>query len=260
MHVSTGEEYSGSDTDSTQGLRPWHRRERNPERPHSNSHGDWPFLRPPERVPEVPVVSREHLPQLEKIQEVLPSSPDEGHFRCGVSRLITPNLWNFLRVLHTLAATQEVPRHTRLHSRGSTRVPPTSRGAPCRLLAREEGSFPCLVGKEFLAFPSHLTRRRSPQERREELQGRATIPRSPRCLSPFQGNLFSLHCLDFQAEDRLTPWWHVEQPCGKASWESLVGKPRGKAPDPLILANGSVTLLLQLGRKAHVHAPTRDED
>ena len=33
-------------------------------------------------------------------------------------------------VLHTLAATQEVPRHTRLHSRGSTRVPPTSRGAP----------------------------------------------------------------------------------------------------------------------------------
>ena len=45
-------------------------------------------------------------------------------------RLITPNLWNFQRVLHTLAATQEVPRHTRLHSRGSTRVPPTSRGAP----------------------------------------------------------------------------------------------------------------------------------
>ena len=130
MHVSTGEEYSGSDTESTQGLRPWCRRERNPERPHSNSHGDWHFLRPPERVPEVPVVSREHLPQLEKIQEVLPSSPDEAHFRCGVSRLITPNLWNFLRVLHTLAATQEVPQHTRLHSRGSTRVPPTSRGAP----------------------------------------------------------------------------------------------------------------------------------
>ena len=33
------------------------------------------------------------------------------------------------RVLHTLAATQEVPRHFRLHWRGSTRVPPTSRGA-----------------------------------------------------------------------------------------------------------------------------------
>ena len=86
------------------------------------------------------------------------------------------------------------------------------------------------------------------------------FPESPRCLSPFQGNLFSLHFLDFQAEDRLTPRWHVGQPCEKASWESLVGKPRGKATVPLIHAKGSVTLLLQLGRKAHVHAPTRDED
>ena len=78
IHVSTGEECSDS---GTQVLRPRHRRERNPERPPSNSHGDWPFLRPPERVPEVPVVSREHLPQLEKIQEVLPSRRDEAHFR-----------------------------------------------------------------------------------------------------------------------------------------------------------------------------------
>ena len=80
IHVSTGEESSVSGTDSTQGLRPQHQRERNPERPSSNSHGDWPFLRPPERVPEVPVVSREHLPHLEKIQEVLPSRRDEAHF------------------------------------------------------------------------------------------------------------------------------------------------------------------------------------
>ena len=68
-------------------------------------------------VPEVPIVSGEHLPQLEKIQEGLPCRRDEAHFRYGVSRLITPNLWNFQRVLHTLAATQEVPRNTRLHSR-----------------------------------------------------------------------------------------------------------------------------------------------
>ena len=129
-----------------------------------------------------------------------------------------------------------------------------------RLIAREEGSFPCVVGKEFPAFPSHLKRRRSPQERREELQDRSTFPESPRCLSPLQGNLFSQHCLDFKAEDRLTKWWHVGQPCGKASWESLLGKPRGKAPDPLVHVKGSVTLLLHLGRKAHVHAPTRDED
>ena len=77
------------------------------------------------------------------------------------------------------------------------------------------------------------------------------IPESPRCLSPFQGNLLSLHCLDFQAEDRLTPRWHVGQPCGKASRESHRS---------LIHAKGSMTLLLQLGRTAPVHAPTRDED
>ena len=78
------------------------------------------------------------------------------------------------------------------------------------------------------------------------------FPESPRCLSPFQGNLFSWHCLHFQAEDRLTNRCHVGQPCGKASLESLVGKPPGKATDPLILEKGSVTLLLQLWRKAHV--------
>ena len=52
------------------------------------------------------------------------------------------------------------------------------------------------------------------------------FPVSPRCLSPFQGKLYSLHCLHFQAEDRHTPRWHVGQPCGKASWESLEGKPQ----------------------------------
>ena len=56
-------------------------------------------------------------------------------------------------------------------------------------------------------------------------------------------------------------WESLEgKPRGKASWESLKGKTRGKATDPLIHEEGSVTMLLQLGRKAHVHAPTRDED
>ena len=61
---------------------------------------------------------------------------------------------------------------------------------------------------------------------------------------------------------RVAALWEslVGKPRGKASWESLVGKPRGKATDPLIHAKGSVTLLLKLERKAHVQAPTRDED
>ena len=106
IHVSTGEESSGSGTDSTQGLRPRHRQEWNPKRPPSTSLGEWPFLRPPELIPEVPVVCQEEAISTGK-------------------------------------------------ERNSRVVPP--------------------------------------------------FPESPRCLSPFQGNLFSLHCLDFQAEDRLTP-------------------------------------------------------
>ena len=49
---------------------------------------------------------------------------------------------------------------------------------------------------------------------------------STRCLSPFQRNLFSLHGLDFHGEDRLPTRWHVGQPCGIASGESLEGMPQ----------------------------------
>ena len=127
------------------------------------------------------------------------------------------------------------------------------------MLFRSE-SFPCVVGKEFPAFPSHLKRRRSPQERREELQGHATIPRVPQISQSIPGKPF------FPALPRLSSRGstHTTVARGTALWESLVGKPRektrGKATDPLIHVKGSVTLLEQLGRKAHVHAPTRDED
>ena len=120
----------------------------------------------------------------------------------------------------------DIPVSTREEARESRPHPQEPR---FRLLAREERSFPSVVGKEFRAFPSHLKRRSSPQERREEFQCHATIPRVPQMSQSIPGKPVSLHCLDFQAEDRLTPRWHVGQPCGKASWESLVGKPRGKA-------------------------------
>ncbi|KAI4577981.1 hypothetical protein MJG53_010836 [Ovis ammon polii x Ovis aries] len=160
IHVSTGEESSGSDPEFTQGLRPRHQRERNSERPPRNSHGDWPFLRPPERVPEGPVGK---------------------------------------------------------NSRRSRRI---SRGGALH--------------------------------RKGERNSRVVPPfqESPRCVSPFQRNRFSLHCLDVQAEDRLPPRVHVGQPCRKASWQSLVGKTRGKTIDPLIHAADCVTLLLPLWRKA----------
>ena len=120
-----------------------------------------------------------------------------------------------------------------------------------RLLAREEGSFPCVFRKELPTILLHLKRRHSPQERREELQGRATIPRVPQMSQFIAGKPV------FPALPRLSSRGstHTTVTRGKALWESLVGKPRGKATDPLIHAKGSVTLLLQLGRKAHVHAP-----
>ena len=57
---------------------------------------------------------------------------------------------------------------------------------------------------------------------------------------------------------------HTTVARGTALWESLVGKHYGKArrkdADPMINSKGSVTPLLEHGRKANVQAPTRDED
>ena len=151
----------------------------------------------------------------------------------------------------------DIPVSTREQARESRPHPEEPR---FRLLAREEGSFPCVVGKEFPAFPLILKRRRSPLEGERNSRVLPPFPESRRCLSPFQGKLFSLDYRDFQAEDRLTTRWHVGHPWGKVSCESLVREPQGKGKDHLIHATGSVTLLLELGRKANVHAPTRDVD
>ena len=71
----------------------------------------------------------------------------------------------------------------------------------------------------------HLKRRRSPQERREELQGRATIPRVPQMSQSIPGKPF------FRALPRLSSRGstHTRVARGTALWDGLVGKPRGKA-------------------------------
>ena len=82
-----------------------------------------------------------------------------------------------------------------------------------------------MFGKEFPAFPSHLKRRRSPQERREELQGRVTIPRVPQMTQSIPGKPV------FPALPRISSpgSTHTTVARGTALLESLVGKPRGKA-------------------------------
>ena len=80
-------------------------------------------------------------------------------------------------------------------------------------------------GKEFPVFPSLLKRRRSPQERREELQSRATIPRVPQKSQSIPGKpVFpALPLLSSRGST------HTTVVRGTALWESLVGNLRWKA-------------------------------
>ena len=116
----------------------------------------------------------------------------------------------------------DIPVSTREETRESRPHPEE----PCfRLLARQEGSFPCVFGKEFPAIPSHIKRGRSPQERREELKGRVTIPRVPQMSQSIPGKpVFpALPGLSSRGSTQTT----VAR--GTALWEILMGKPRGKA-------------------------------
>ena len=144
------------------------------------------------------------------------ASRGKSHLNSGTSKgSFTPLL--------QLKKFPDIPVSTRVEARESRPHPEEPR---LRLLAREEGSFPWMLGKEFPTFRSHLKMRHSPQVRQEELQGRATISRVRQMSQSIPGKPVSLHCLEFQAEVRLTPRWHVGQPCGKASWASLEGKPQ----------------------------------
>ena len=151
----------------------------------------------------------------------------------------------------------DIPVSTREEARESR---PHSEEPRFRLLAREEGSFPCVVGKEIPAFPSHLKSGRSPQERGEALQCRATIPRVPQISQSIPGKPV------FPALPRLSSRGstHTTVVRGSALWESLVGKPPGKASmeshgslDP---REGKRDTAATARVKAHVDAPTRVED
>ena len=148
-----------------------------------------------------------------------PISPEasrgKSHLTFGTSKGSFPPLLQLKKFPDTPVSTREEARESRPHPE-EPRV---------RLLAREEGSFPCVVGKVFPAFPSHPKRRRSPQERREELQGRATIARVPLMSQSIPGKSV------FPALPRLSSRGstHTKVARGTVLWESLVGKLRGKA-------------------------------
>ena len=95
---------------------------------------------------------------------------------------------------------------------GGTLVLPISRGGILPLSARDR----------IPSVPSHRKRRRSPQERREEFRGRATIPRVPQMSQYISGKPV------FPALPRLSSCGssHTTVARGTALWESLEGKPQ----------------------------------
>ena len=116
----------------------------------------------------------------------------------------------------------DIPVSTREEARESC---PHPEEPHFRLLALEDGSITCVVGKEFPVFLSHIKRRHSPQERREELQGRATIPRVTQMSHSIPGKPV------FPALPRNSSLGSTQTTvaCGTALWEGLLGKPGGKA-------------------------------
>ena len=143
------------------------------------------------------------------------------HLTSGTSKMSFTPFLQLNKFPDILASTREEARESRPH-------PEEPR---FRLIAREEGSFPCVVGKEFPAFPSHLKRRRSPQERQEELQGRASIPRVPQMPQSIPGKSvfpalprLSSRGSTHNTVARGTALW--ESLRGKAFWESLEGMPQ----------------------------------
>ena len=115
----------------------------------------------------------------------------------------------------------DIPVSTRGEARESRPQPEEPRFP---LLVREVGSFPCVVGKEFPAFPSDL--RGGAIHKKGERNSRVVppFPESPRCLSPFQGNLFSLLASTFKPRIDSHRDGRLDSPVG-----NLVGKPRVKA-------------------------------
>ena len=145
--------------------------------------------------------------------------------------LITPNLRNFQRVLHTLTATQEVPRHTRLHSRGSTSVTPTSRG-PTFPPHSSRGGILSLRGRERIPGVPVISQeealsiemaRGTPGSCHHSQRTRDVSVHSRETCFPCTASTFKP-----RIDSHIGGTWDspVVKPRGKALWESLEGMPQ----------------------------------
>ena len=176
---------------------------------------------------------------------------------------------NFQRVLHTLAATQEVPRYTRLHSRGSTRVPTTSRGAPFPPPSSRGGILSLRARAKIPGVPVA-----SQEEALSSGKARGTPGSCHHSQSPPDVSVHSREpcfpCTVLTFKQRIDSHhggtWDspVGKPRGIASWESLVGKPPEKASmeshrslDPREGKCQTAATAMEESARAY---PSRDED
>ena len=134
----------------------------------------------------------------------------------------SPNLWNFQRVLHTLAATQEVPRHTRLHSRGSTSVPPTSREAPFPPASSRGGILSLRARERIPGVPVPSQEEALSTRKARGNPGSCHHSQSPADVSVHSRETFfpTLRRLSGRGST------HTTVARGTALWESLEGKPQ----------------------------------
>ena len=142
-------------------------------------------------------------------------------------RLIKSNIWNFQRVLLALAATQEVPQHTRLHSRGSTRVPPTSRGAPFPPPSSRRGILSLRSRERIPGVPVASQVEALFTGKARGTPGSCHIPRVRQMSQSIPGKPV------FPALPRLSSRGPIHSTLarGTALWESLMGKPRGRSEE-----------------------------
>ena len=141
------------------------------------------------------------------------------------------NLWNFQRVLHTLSANQEVPRHTRLYSRGSTRIPPTSRGAPFPPPSSSGGILSLRGGERILSVPDASQEETLSTGKARGIPGSCHHSQSPPDISVHSRETCfpcSVSTFKPRIDSHHGGTWDspVGKPRVKASWESLEGKPQ----------------------------------
>ena len=135
-------------------------------------------------------------------------------------------------------------------------VPPTSRGAPFPPPSSREGILSLRVRERISGIPVV-----SQEEALSTGKARGTPGSCHHSQSPPDVSVHSRETCFPCTASTFKP--RIDSHHG-GTWDIPVGKPSGKASreSHRSLDHGKVsaTLLLQLGRKAHVHAPKRDED